>query len=265
MFNKALFTRAMLAMGLALVVGLATSLGAGVRGRAEAASQPAINVDSGAIASPDTCTATQTGYGYGGYGYGGYGYGGYGMPYGFSGVYGGGIYGTGIYGAPFVPTYAVPNYTVSFPCNGGNCISIPFYTYSAVCPGPPASIRTPIAPTSVTCASASNIEVSLWDANGFKVADGTGVDFTTTFGQITGHSDTVAGAASASLTTPTKTSGNATIYISSGAATASMNIAVTCSTPGSSFGASSAPSSGAQSTPASTASSGGGGSYGGNY
>ncbi len=213
-------------LAFALALGFAASLGTGRGTSAEAASNPAIIADSGIDA--DTCTATQTGYyNYGGYGYG-YGYGGYGYMYG----------GLNPYLYPPQPIINAPygNYSVTVPCNYTQCMQVPFYTNIAVCPGPPAGITMPASPTNVTCASATDITVSVYDANGFKVADGTEVDFTTTFGMITAVTQTQDGAATATLNTPTKQTGTAVISARSGSASGGMTITVGCNAPGTTAG-----------------------------
>lgn len=217
--------RALLVLSLALTLGLMAAFGTSSRHGAEASSSQPIMTDGSTSVSPDNCTATQVGsYGY----YAPYNYGYYG--------YYGGYYGMGYnawnyppdysYMAPYGNTYA------SYSCNFTGCQPVPFYTTVVVCPGPPASITLPAAPTSATCASSSNITVTVRDANGLRVADGTTVNFTTSFGQITGSAQTQDGEATGSLQTPTKTMGTAVISITSGSASNQVSINVTCDAPG---------------------------------
>ena len=235
-------------LGVALAIGFAALLGATNGRSAEAASNPVVTTSDGIAA--DTCTSTQTGY--------------------YGGVYGSGFYGNayGVYDAwnyppqvvaPGVPTYTVPGYGYMIPaavpgvvpgygqvfaatnCNYTQCQPVPFYTIAVVCPGPAAGITVPTSPTTSTCASAENITVTVQDAAGLKVADGTEVDFSTTFGMITAVTWTNDGQATASLNTPTKQTGTAVISIKSGAASAGMTISVSCGTAGAPVQASVAP------------------------
>lgn len=220
-------------LALALALGFAASLGTGAGRSAEAASSnPAIT--TAAPVSADLCTSTQTSYGYGYYG-GFYGYGGP-IPYGGPVPFG------GFYGYPYQPMITAPGAYgqsyASYSCNFTQCQPVPYYTVFVVCPGPPAGITMPASPTTVTCASASDITVTVLDANGLRVADGTEVDFSTTFGMITAVTQTQDGLATASLNTPTKQTGTASITVRSGSATNAtpMNITVTCNAPGSTAG-----------------------------
>jgi len=223
--------------GIAVALGFAALLGT-TRTGAEAASNPIVTTSDGVAA--DTCTSTQTSYG--GYYYGGF----YGAP------------GYDYWNYPIQPgqpTFTVPGYGYMVPavnpgafygpgqvysattCNYTQCQQVPYYTIFVVCPGPAAGITTPTSPSSSTCASAENITVTVLDANGLKVADGTEVDFSTTFGMITAVTQTQDGSATATLNTPTKQTGTAVISIKSGGASAGMTIPVSCSVAGSTAGA----------------------------
>jgi len=186
------------------------------------------------------------------------------------------------YCTPYTPGYFNPGvfsyspfyypYAQSYAGYGGDQCSIAncpgplqMYQYQLVCPGPPATIEMP-ATNAATCASATNFTVRVFDAAGIPVSDGTTVSFQVTpFGMITGTVGTDGGGATASLTTPTKTSGQLTVTVMAGSVTRTQTIDVSCSAPGSvSYGGGSAPS---QAAPAVTyappPTSGGGGGYGG--
>jgi hypothetical protein len=134
---------------------------------------------------------------------------------------------------PYYAGYAAP---MAFPCvSPAFCTGVSTYylyqPYSLVCPGPPATME--VSQASATCASATNIQVKVRDANGLNVLDGTSVSFTVTpFAQITGTVETNGGEATASLTTPTKTSGTLTLTVTAGSVTRTSNIDVSCSAPG---------------------------------
>jgi hypothetical protein len=174
-----------------------------------------------------------------------------------------GYFNTGIYTfSSFMYPYAQP--FGSNVCAVANCPGpLQLYQYQLVCPGPPAVIEMP-AINAVTCASATNIDVKVRDAIGLNVHDGTTVSFSAApFGTITGTVGTNGGEASASLTTPTKTSGVITVTVTAGSVTRTQTIDVSCSAPGSvSYGGGGSTSTQA---PAQTYTvpSGGGGSTGG--
>jgi hypothetical protein len=203
-------------MVLALTLGLASSLW--TSSGAEAANDPA-PVAAPSMVDADSCTT----YVYGGYN---------------------GLYGGGIYGYPFYSGYQAP--VVTFPCvSPAFCVGTsynPYYYTQAflVCPGPPAALEMP-ATNAATCASATNFTVKVRDANGLNVLDGTSVSFSVApFGMITGAVDTNGGEATASLTTPTKTSGPLTVTVTAGSVTQTASVNVSCSAPGSvSYGGSS--------------------------
>ena len=136
----------------------------------------------------------------------------------------------------YYPYYAGPSAVVAYPCvSPAFCIGVSTYylyqPYALVCPGPPATME--ISQVSATCASATNIQVKVRDANGLNVLDGTAVSFSVVpFAQITGTVETNGGEATASLTTPTKTSGTLTVTATAGSVTRSINVDVSCSAPG---------------------------------
>lgn len=209
-------------MALALTLGFASSLW--TSSGAEAANDPA-PVAAPSMVDADSCTT----YIYGGY----------------NGIYNpyGGIYG-GIYGYPYYSGYVAPVVTV--PCvSPAFCVGTsysPYYYYAQpflVCPGPPATVEMP-STNAATCASATNFTVKVRDANGLNVLDGTSVSFSVApFGMITGAVETNGGEATASLTTPTKTSGPLTVTVTAGSVTQTATVNVSCSAPGSvSYGAS---------------------------
>jgi len=197
-------------LALALALGFASSLW--TSSDAEAANDPSL-VAAPVMVDADSCTTVVTGYPYGG------------------------IY-NGIYGYPGYPYYG--GYQASFPCvSPAYCVGMSSYNYyypylqpALVCPGPPATIEMP-ATNAATCASASNISVKVRDANGLNVVDGTSVSFSVApFGTITGTASTDGGQATASLTTPTKTSGSLTVTVQAGSVTQTGTVDVSCSAPG---------------------------------
>jgi len=145
---------------------------------------------------------------------------------------------------PYYSNYGAP---LAFQCvSPAFCVGVSTYylyqPYSLVCPGPPAAME--VSQASATCASATNIQVKVRDANGLNVLDGTSVSFSATpFGTITGTVETNGGEATASLTTPTKTSGTLTVTVTAGSITQTSTVNVSCSAPGSvSYGGSSSTS-----------------------
>lgn len=90
--------------------------------------------------------------------------------------------------------------------------------------------RVSILPSASTiaCGGATAITVSVTDPNGFKVPDGTTVNFTTSLGYIQTTDSTAGGTAVASLTIPPGTSGNAKVTASAGGQSADTTISVTC-------------------------------------
>jgi hypothetical protein len=85
----------------------------------------------------------------------------------------------------------------------------------------------PSSPTA-TCGSATAITVIVSDPNGFRVPDGTVVNFTTSLGYISSTDSTIGGTAVTSLTIPPGTSGAAKVTASSGGHAADTTINVTC-------------------------------------
>ncbi len=92
--------------------------------------------------------------------------------------------------------------------------------------------RVSILPSASTiaCGGATAITVTVTDPNGFKVPDGTTVNFTTTLGYIQATDTTSGGTAVGSLTIPPGTSGNAQVTASAGGQSANTTINVTCAT-----------------------------------
>ena len=147
----------------------------------------------------------------------------------------------GVFGNFYYPGFQTGLVTQvqTYPCNISQCIQSVYLgvTYIVACPGPPATIELP-ATASATCASATNIQVKVRDANGLNVLDGTPVSFgVTPFGSINGDVVTTSGEATASLQVPVKTAGTLTLTIASGSVTRTMTIEVTCDAPGTGFSA----------------------------
>ena len=116
-------------------------------------------------------------------------------------------------------------------CIGATSSYYLYYQPYLVCPGPPASLE--VNQASASCASATNIQAKVRDANGLNVLDGTAVTFSVTpFAQITGSVETNGGEATASLTTPTKTAGTLNITITAGSVVRNIAVEVSCSAPG---------------------------------
>jgi hypothetical protein len=91
----------------------------------------------------------------------------------------------------------------------------------------PASITATANPSTITVNGTSTIEATVKDASGNNVADGTVVNFSTTFSgaTLTPQASTVSGKAQATFTAGA-TSGTATVSITSGSASASVDITV---------------------------------------
>jgi hypothetical protein len=221
------------------VLVLALSLGLWQAASAEAADQPS-PVSTPSIVDADSCTQINFGY--------------------FNLV--GNIYAYNPYYSTYLP-YMQPFTT--------NCVSPAFcqgnpYNWQQiylVCPGPPATIEMP-ATTAATCASATNFQVRVRDANGLPVLDGTSVAFQVTpFGMITGAVDTNGGEATAALNTPVRTSGTLTVTVTAGNITRTQNIDVSCSAAGTVSGGGSASASAPTQVYTVPSSMGGGGGYGG--
>lgn len=196
---------------LALTLGLAASTW--TSSDAEAANDPA-PIAAPVIIDAQYCTPFTPGYFY-------------------AGIY---TYGSFLY--PYAPYYA------GYSCAIANCPGpLQMYQFQLVCPGPPAAIEMP-ATSSTTCASATNFTVRVLDAAGIPVHDGTSVSYQVTpFGMITGTDGTVGGEATASLNTPTKTSGQLTITVTAGSVTRTQTVDVSCSAPGTvAYGGGSSPS-----------------------
>jgi hypothetical protein len=160
-----------------------------------------------------------------------------GLPYGYWGGYGWPFY-TGITttavvvpASPWLPNETQP-YTAgninNYACNMfSNCQPVA-NANAVVCPGNPAGISLNSSLTSATCGSATNIDAKVVGANGLSVADGTPVLFSTTLGLVPADTTTDDGIASVSLVFPPKTSGVATLTVTSGTAKAEAKITVTC-------------------------------------
>jgi len=90
--------------------------------------------------------------------------------------------------------------------------------------------RVSILPSASTiaCGGATAITVNVTDPNGFKVPDGTSVNFTTSLGYIQASDTTAGGTAVASLTIPPGTSGSANVTATAGGQSANTTISVTC-------------------------------------
>ena len=117
---------------------------------------------------------------------------------------------------------------VNYACNAfSNCDPVA-NAGAVVCPGNPAGITLNSSLTSATCGSATNIDAKVVGPSGMIVADGTPVLFSTTLGMVPGDTSTDAGIASVSLVFPPKTSGVATLTVTSGTAKAEAKITVTC-------------------------------------
>ena len=137
-------------------------------------------------------------------------------------------------GNPFTLYGQCVNNYCSFPMYGACVQSCPYATQQlfgfgyAVCPGPPASVLLAPRPDSVSCGSASNIELAVLDQNGLRVLDGTEVLFNTTLGYISTSNGTIKGLAHTSLTIPPKQSGVALITATAGGVSAQKLVQVTC-------------------------------------
>lgn len=169
------------------------------RSAASAAAGPAASGPQQAAGLPDTCYSTAYVSGFPGM-------------YGFPGVY-----------SPFFPTVVVApavNAVICVPdcAYSGSLISPYFYPYlsTVYCPGPPAVVTALPEPDAVECGSQSAITIKVTDANGFNVARGTLVVFSTSLGYITPSVATDGGQAVASLVINPKTTGVAVVTAMSG-------------------------------------------------
>jgi len=186
--------------------------------------------------------AVQTGlYGYpfAGYPYAGFPYMGY--PTGYLGNYGYPFYGPSVVtgttavtvpASAYIP-YDTQPYTAgtvnNYACNASsNCVPVANSNTGVVCPGNPAGITLNASLGSATCGSATNIDAKVVGAAGMIVADGTPVLFATNLGMVPGDTTTNDGIASVSLVFPPKTTGVATLTVTSGTAKTEAKITVTC-------------------------------------
>jgi len=91
-----------------------------------------------------------------------------------------------------------------------------------------ASLTFQPSPTSATCSSSSNLDLTVRDTSGNLVANGTPVTFATTLGYITTTRATTNGVVSAVLVIPDKISGTANVTASAIGLTAQRSVAVSC-------------------------------------
>src|SRR5688500_18438650 len=116
----------------------------------------------------------------------------------------------------------------NYACNAfSNCVPVA-NSNAVVCPGNPSGITLNSSLTSATCGSATNIDAKVVGPNGLSVADGTPVLFSTTLGMVPSETTTDDGIASVSLVFPPKTTGVATLTVTSGTARTETRITVTC-------------------------------------
>ena len=132
---------------------------------------------------------------------------------------------------PYLPNESQP-YTAgtvnNYACNAfSNCVPVANGN-TAVCPGNPAGITLNSSLTAATCGSATNVDAKVVGPSGLIVADGTPVQFSTSLGMVPGDTSTTDGIASVSLVFPPKTSGTATLTVTSGQAKTEAKITVTC-------------------------------------
>jgi len=132
---------------------------------------------------------------------------------------------------PYLPNESQP-YTAgsvnNYACNAfSNCVPVA-NANAAVCPGNPAGITLNSSLTAGTCGSAMNIDAKVVGPSGLIVADGTPVQVATTLGMVPGNTTTNDGIASVSLVFPPKTTGVATLTVTSGQAKTEAKITVTC-------------------------------------
>jgi hypothetical protein len=132
---------------------------------------------------------------------------------------------------PYLPNEGQPYIAGNinnYACNAfSNCVPVANGTTS-VCPGNPAGITLNSSLTSATCGSATNIDAKVVGPSGLVVADGTPVQVTTSLGMVPGATSTTDGIASVSLVFPPKTTGIATLTVTSGMAKTEAKITVTC-------------------------------------
>lgn len=117
------------------------------------------------------------------------------------------------------------NGVCSYSCPGASTLYI---NGAQICIGPPAQLLFAPSPTAATCGGASNLEVAVLDSNGFRVLNGTEVNFTTTLGYVSATEGTQNGLADTSLTIPSKQAGSALVTATAGGISAQKLVQVTC-------------------------------------
>ena len=135
----------------------------------------------------------------------------------YSAIYG---YRPGCYG-----NYVLPIFN-NYVCNYGYPCNAPYIG------GAPAKINLAVSPAIATCGSTPvTVQANVTDGFGVPVANGTGVNFTSSIGSI-GSATTIGGNATATLTVPaTASPGVASITVTSGGASASSTVQVNCAPP----------------------------------
>lgn len=107
----------------------------------------------------------------------------------------------------------------------------PYSAYPNLVVGQATQLGVTASPASVNCGSTSNVAVTVRDASGNNVPDGTAVSFTASTGTVSPATATTAGgAASAVYTSSAGSNGTATITGTSGSATGYATVSVNCST-----------------------------------
>ena len=91
-----------------------------------------------------------------------------------------------------------------------------------------ASITFQPSPTAATCASSSNLTVTVRDISGNLVPNGTNVTFSTSLGYITTSRATQGGVVDAVLVIPSRLSGTALVTASAVGVTAQRSLNVSC-------------------------------------
>jgi hypothetical protein len=101
--------------------------------------------------------------------------------------------------------------------------------YNNVVPATATQIGVSASPAAVSCGSAATVAVTVHDANGNPVPDGTAVTLTSSMGTIAPTTGNTAGGSMSGVFTSPGSNGTAVITVSSGSASGQATVTVNCS------------------------------------